>query len=889
MGEVSEAVKKVVALLNNASTDTEKFTGLFLVTKLVKAKDCKTNAKKLIFEAIGFDFLKRLLLTADVPVDCPPSIYKSVALSVLTCFCNEPELATHPEMLANIPVFLDIVQQADASDYDDNLIIVGEAYGCLKAIAAHEVGQKALHGVGAINKMSEIYAQQSFQTDEALNILVTLVSRFGATAWDNKDPKFFQVILNKIALDFETDHDERKFELCQILHSLLFNAPKNAITKTTALEETWPQSIYKGLTDILQSKISKDQRNPAMILASTMLSMMGAEWAVNEEDKPKPFFLLLIQLAAIEVRMQLDGKSLKQAHSHAALITSCYIILEVSINYVATDVLDLEQKEKQTLYTGLKGAFSALIGLLTKISNDKNKDNLAVDEKVFVCASVRVLVAWLAQETSAMRPQVYQLLPFMLTLANETFALSRARRLAEKAGTPIDLNPLNQIDILRIMLPALCHLTVEDEARKIMLKIKQEDVLLECFEFHWAIVQRKKAPVPRSERLKLLNQPPEELSPEILEEMQDSRTAMISICNIFMNITVLEAKLVEDSATFNKLLQFIFENLSELKSIPENLVLHGHLSVLGLLLLKQQSKRIKKNDFSICRYIQVTIRFLWDAYTMDESNDPNALVVSMTYKEHWMEIMELWFLGMQTMSSVLAVVPWISEFAIESGWAEDIIKKLKSVKIGSLQPNIKSAYEDFLCHLVDANEDVVDEIYRKWLQLRFAYLAITPEIKLLINKLRPNYMLGLITNGPSNAQWEKINLLKLRDYFDIILVSGDLPWEKPNQRIFQKACDYLGVEPYKCIMVGDKIETDILGGIQAKLGGTVWVPLSSADIESNQHYPDCIIQTVIDLPSLLPKNPLVPIFRRKVDFKVYKGVASLPDLEDYSSNSSDGS
>ncbi|KAF2884682.1 hypothetical protein ILUMI_21479 [Ignelater luminosus] len=710
-GEISDAVKKVVALLKNATNDTEKFTGLFLVTKLMKGKDCKTAAKKAMFEAIGFDFLKRLLLTNDVPVDCPPSIYKSVALSVLTCFCNEAELATHPEMLANIPVFLDIVQQADASDYDDNLIIVGEAYGCLKAIATHEPGQQALFNGGAIAKMSEIYAQQSFQTDEALNILVTLVSRFGPSSWDSKNLKSFQVIINKIALDFETDHDERKFELCQILNALLFNAPKNAVTKTTVLEETWPQSIYKGLTDILQSKISKDQRNPALILASTIVTLLGVEWVVgDEESKPKQFFLLLIQLAAIEVRMQLDGKSLKQAHSQAALITSCYIILELSINYIATDQLDLEQKEKQTLYTGLKGAFSAVIGLLTKISNDKGKDNLPSNEKVFVCASVRVLVAWLAQETAAMRPQVYQLLPYIFSLANETFHASRARRIAEKAGTAMDTepNPLSQVDVLRIMLPALCHLTVEDEARKIMLKVKQEDVLFECFEFHWGIVQRKRPKVPRSERLKVLNQPPEELSPEILEEMQDSRAAMISICNIFMNITVLEAKLVEDSTLFNTLLKFIFENLSELKSIPENLVLHGNLSVLGLLLLKQQSKHVKKNDFSICRYIQVTIRFLWDAYVVDESNDPMILVVAMAYKEHWMELMELWFLGMQTMSSVLAVIPWISEFAIESGWAEDIIKKLKKIKLGSLQPNVKSAYEDFLCHLVDANEDVVE-------------------------------------------------------------------------------------------------------------------------------------------------------------------------------------
>ncbi|KAK4884234.1 hypothetical protein RN001_000505 [Aquatica leii] len=186
-------------------------------------------------------------------------------------------------------------------------------------------------------------------------------------------------------------------------------------------------------------------------------------------------------------------------------------------------------------------------------------------------------------------------------------------------------------------------------------------------------------------------------------------------------------------------------------------------------------------------------------------------------------------------------------------------------------------------------QNLADEIYPTWLQLRYTYLAITPEIKLLLNKLHHNFLLGLITNGPSNAQWEKINILKLREYFDVILVSGDLPWEKPNPRVFQKACECLGVEPRKCIMVGDKIETDILGGIQAKLGGTVWVPLNGADIESNRNYPDYIVQSVIDLPSLLPKHPTVPVFRRKVDFKLYKGIMSMPDLEDYCSNSSDGS
>ncbi|XP_045474947.1 neurochondrin homolog [Harmonia axyridis] len=703
-GQVSDAVKKCCAILQNSTSDTEKFAALFMVTKLVKGRDCNLAAKKAIFNAIGFDFLKRLLLTTDVPVDCPPSIYKSIALSILTVFCNEEELACLPELLENVPILLDIVKQSDNSDYDDNLMAVGEAYNCLKGIASYPAGQDALINADGVTKMSEIYYQGSFQSDEALQVLVLLISRKGTNSWDD-NIKAFHTLMNKIALDFETDQDKRKFELCEILKILMFNCPRREM-KDTFLTESWPQSLYKGLSDILQSKIGAQQRNPALMLAANVIDILGVEWVVQEEEKCKQFFLLLIQLAAVEIRMQLDGKSLKAANSNAQLITACYIILELSMTYIATDQLELDQKEKQTLYTGLKGAFTAVINFLIKISNDKNRP--VGEDKLFVCATIRVLASWLAQETTAMRAQVYQLLPFILEMANETFNAYKSIKIAEKSGKTDDsLDPLGKVDILRILMPALCHLAVEDTSRKILLKQNEHQVLYEFIEFHWTIVHYKRPPVPRSERLKVLAQPKLELSQEILEDMKDSRIAMISTCNVFMNLTVLEAKFVDDSPVFNNLMKFIFENLPELRDIPENLVLHGNLAVLGLLLLKQMTNKVKKNDFSICRYIQATIRFLWDAYTIDESNDPTSLVVAMSYKENWMELAELWFLGMQTMSSVISLIPWISEFAIESGWAEGIISLLKEVKIGSLPSNVKLAFEDFLCHLVDANESVV--------------------------------------------------------------------------------------------------------------------------------------------------------------------------------------
>ncbi|KAG5673909.1 hypothetical protein PVAND_003910 [Polypedilum vanderplanki] len=699
--KISEPIKQCAAILKSAKNDTEKFAALFMVTKLVKSKDCTQAGKRVLFEAIGFDFLKKLLTSDDVPDDCPALVYKSVALSILTCFCQDENLATHPDMISSIPVFLEIVQTADDSD---SLIVVSEAYSCLQSIAAYEKGREALLKVAGLTKWSEIYLQQSFQTDEALNILVTLANNFGPTAWDS-DPKAFHDLLQRLSLDFQSDTTERKFELCDILTSLIFSCRHDLIRKS-AEGEMWPESLYKGISDILKSRITKNQRDPTLKLTAQVIELLGIEWTLQETEDPKKFFLLLLQLAAIEVRMQMDNKSFNQSVSNADLITSCFLILEHSLNFMASDQIDFEQKEKQQTYTALKGAFTAVLGVLTKLTNDKISENLDGKNKIFTCAMIRVLSAWLSQETSAMRTQVYKILPFILKLSNKTFYEFRQFYLDNKDKESFNYDLDAPIDVLRVFLPALCHLVVEDEGRKIFLKSKEEDVLYDFIMFHWSIAHYKRPPIPRAERLKRMNEPDPELSQQQLDAMKDSRSAIISACNILMNITVLEAKFVEESLTFNNLLKFILTNLPEFKDTPENLVALGHLSVLGLLLLKQQSKKVKKNDFSICRYIQITIRFLWDAYTLDESNDPEALVVSITYKEFWNEIAELWFLGMQTMSSIIQQIPWISEFAIESGWCEGIIDILKKVRIGTLPPNVKSAYEDFLTQLIDANPDV---------------------------------------------------------------------------------------------------------------------------------------------------------------------------------------
>lgn len=181
---------------------------------------------------------------------------------------------------------------------------------------------------------------------------------------------------------------------------------------------------------------------------------------------------------------------------------------------------------------------------------------------------------------------------------------------------------------------------------------------------------------------------------------------------------------------------------------------------------------------------------------------------------------------------------------------------------------------------------IAGDIYVEWLELRYHCLSVTPDVLSLLCKLRQHYVLGMITNGPSRAQWEKVERLDLERYFDCILVSGDLPWEKPHRNIFLEACHYLGVQPWQCLMVGDKLETDIQGGIEASLGATVWVPLCMEHPSNLKPCPDFTLASITDLPRLLPSVPK-SLFHSRHSSNNFP--FHLPEIEDCSSNSSDGS
>jgi HAD superfamily hydrolase (TIGR01549 family) len=68
--------------------------------------------------------------------------------------------------------------------------------------------------------------------------------------------------------------------------------------------------------------------------------------------------------------------------------------------------------------------------------------------------------------------------------------------------------------------------------------------------------------------------------------------------------------------------------------------------------------------------------------------------------------------------------------------------------------------------------------------------------------------LGLAANQPHQTL-DVLDAHGIGRYFHHREVSGTHGYQKPDLRLFLRACEDLGVEPAECIMVGDRIDNDI--------------------------------------------------------------------------------
>jgi putative hydrolase of the HAD superfamily len=115
-----------------------------------------------------------------------------------------------------------------------------------------------------------------------------------------------------------------------------------------------------------------------------------------------------------------------------------------------------------------------------------------------------------------------------------------------------------------------------------------------------------------------------------------------------------------------------------------------------------------------------------------------------------------------------------------------------------------------------ADEELSEKMNVQFLNLLPTRNILFPHTKEILQYLvDKNYELHLITNGFETVQHNKLRYSGLDKFFKEVITSEGSNSIKPNKEIFEYAFQKTNANPATSIMIGDTIEVDILGAMNA--------------------------------------------------------------------------
>ena len=127
---------------------------------------------------------------------------------------------------------------------------------------------------------------------------------------------------------------------------------------------------------------------------------------------------------------------------------------------------------------------------------------------------------------------------------------------------------------------------------------------------------------------------------------------------------------------------------------------------------------------------------------------------------------------------------------------------------------------------------------------REATLLVYPNVnKTLIELLKAQIRLAVVSDAPSREAWMRLYYLNLHHVFDPVLTFDDTGARKPSPKPFKLALEKMNVGSDEALMIGDWPDRDVVGAKQigmktifARYGDTFGTKESGADWDVNDIY-----------------------------------------------------
>ena len=144
------------------------------------------------------------------------------------------------------------------------------------------------------------------------------------------------------------------------------------------------------------------------------------------------------------------------------------------------------------------------------------------------------------------------------------------------------------------------------------------------------------------------------------------------------------------------------------------------------------------------------------------------------------------------------------------------------------------------------SDEMIFSLSEDYINHLSSYNNLFPNTVEVLEYLKLNYRLHIITNGFQEIQDKKLKNSGIYSFFDEVINSEMAGVKKPNPIIFELALEKANVAPEKSIMIGDSLEADILGAMGVGLHA---LHFNAHDDPEHQHCP--IIKDLWEIKSYL--------------------------------------
>lgn len=125
-------------------------------------------------------------------------------------------------------------------------------------------------------------------------------------------------------------------------------------------------------------------------------------------------------------------------------------------------------------------------------------------------------------------------------------------------------------------------------------------------------------------------------------------------------------------------------------------------------------------------------------------------------------------------------------------------------------------------------------------------LQLYPGVHETIRQLRTDYALAIVSDAQTAYALPELNAVGLSGYFDPIIVSGDLGYRKPDERLFEAALSAMKLQPAEVVFVGNDLYRDVHGPQQLGMK-TVFFKSGEMTQDEENATPDYIIYNFPEL------------------------------------------